>query len=116
MPPSSPPAWGTPPPPPPPAAPSGYGGPGAGYGYGYPAPAQTEGTAIGALVCAIVGLIVCGVVLGVVGLVLANSAQQKIDASGGRLTGSGLVTAARVISIVDLVTWALFMLVFFASR
>jgi hypothetical protein len=54
-------------------------------------------------VVAIVGLFVCGVITGIVALVLANQASQKINASGGRLTGSGLVTAARVIAIISIV-------------
>ncbi len=49
---------------------------------------------------AIVGIFVCGVFAGIVALVLASQAQQKIHASNGQLTGSGMVTAARVIAIV----------------
>lgn len=92
-------------PPPPPPPPPGYGVPGtiAGGGYGYPYAPRTEGTAIAAFVVALVGLFVCGVVTGIVALVLANNAQQKITASGGRLTGSGFVTAARVIAIISIV-------------
>ena len=49
------------------------------------------------------GLFVCGIVIGAVALVLANQATQKISASGGRLTGTGLVKAARVIAIIAIV-------------
>ncbi len=99
------PAYGQAPPPPPPP---GYGAPtyGApGYGqpaYGYEAP-RTEGQAVAALVVSIVGLFVCGVISGVIALVLANQAQQKIVASGGRLTGEGMVKAARIIAVVSIV-------------
>jgi low affinity Fe/Cu permease len=80
----------------------GYGGP----GYEYSAP-RTEGSAIAAFVVAIVGIFVCGIFTGIVALVLAKNAQQKIDASGGRLTGSGFVTAARVIAIISIALSAL---------
>ncbi|MCZ7528285.1 MAG: DUF4190 domain-containing protein [Acidimicrobiia bacterium] len=70
---------------------------------------------MGALVCAIVGLLVCAIVLGPVALVLASNAQKRIDASYGALTGSGLVTAARVIAIVAIVLWGLYLLVVFGT-
>ena len=50
--------------PPPPAAPP----PPPGFDYGAGAPATTAGKAIGALVCGIVGLLLCGVVLGLVAI------------------------------------------------
>ena len=71
--------------------------------HGYQYAPRTEGTAIAAFVVALVGLFVCGVVTGIVALVLANNAQQKITASGGRLTGAGFVTAARIIAIISIV-------------
>ncbi len=94
----APPGYGEVPPPPPP----GYGT--AGYGApGYDYAPRTEGSAIAAFVVALVGLVVCGVVTGIIALVLANNAQKKIAASGGRLTGSGFVTAARIIAIISIV-------------
>lgn len=82
----------------------GYGpppGPGAlppaPYGGWAPAP-QTDGTAIAALVVAICSFVVFPVVPAIVALVLASSARRDIDASGGRLGGEGLVTAARVVA------------------
>lgn len=106
--------WGAPAPPPgypPPGyAPSGY--PPPGYPP-YPGPTygrQTEGMAVGALICAIGAYVVCPVVLAVVALVLAQNARNHIDAAGGRLTGAGLVTAARVIAWLHLVLFALLMI------
>lgn len=100
--PPPPPGYAPPPPPPPqygaPPAPPGYAPPGYGY-----APPRTEGNAIAALVLSIVALFICGIVSGIVALVLANNAKQKILGSGGRLTGLGLVTAARIIAIVAMV-------------
>lgn len=103
---SAPPGYGQPPPPPPPGYGPQEGTPGRG-GHGYQHAPRTEGSAIAAFVVSIVGLFICGVVTGIVALVLANNAQQKIAASGGQLTGSGFVTAARIIAIVSIVLSAL---------
>jgi hypothetical protein len=120
-------AGGPPPPPPgygqpPPGAPyggqpgsgpPGYGGqPGygtqpPGYGYGYPAGPPTDGSATAALVIAIVGFFTCPPVGAVVALILANSAQKRIEASEGRLGGLELAKAARIIAIVELVLTAI---------
>jgi hypothetical protein len=96
-------------PPPPPPQPPAPGGPPPGWepppagtpGYGYSAP-QTDGTAVAALACAIGAFIVCPVIPAIVALVLAHGSQQKINASGGRLTGDGLNTAARIVSWIHL--------------
>jgi hypothetical protein len=45
---------------------------------------------------------VCPLIPAIVALVLAHTSQQKIDASGGRLTGEGLNTAARVIAWIHI--------------
>jgi hypothetical protein len=69
-----------------------------------PSPAgqpRTEGTAIAALVTAIVGLPLCAPVGGIVALFLASTARKKIDASGGTLGGEGLVTAVRIIGLTE---------------
>jgi hypothetical protein len=106
-----PPGYGQPagPPPPSPYGPPpgygqpGYGAPPPGYGYGYPAGPQADSTATAALVIAIVGIFICMPVGAIVALVMANSAQQRIEASEGRLTGLELARAARIIAIVELV-------------
>ena len=66
--------------------------------------ARTEPTAVWALVCAIGSWILIPVVLAVVALVLAGAAERSIAESGGWRSGSGLVTAARVVAWVHLVT------------
>jgi hypothetical protein len=81
----------------------GYGQPPYGYGYGYPAGPQTDSSATAALVIAVVGFFICPPVGAVVALVLANSAQKRIEASGGRLTGLEQARAARIIAIIELV-------------
>jgi len=82
------------------------------YGY-YPAQPQTEGMAIGALVAALLSIVFffCAPVGAIVALVLASTAKKRIDASGGALTGLGLVTAARIIAVVELALIALGLLV-----
>jgi hypothetical protein len=86
-----------------------YGAQGYGYGYGYPAP-QTEGSATAALVIAIVGFFICPPVGAVVALILASSAEKRIEASGGRLSGLDQARAARIIAIVELVLTGLVIL------
>jgi hypothetical protein len=93
------PGYGQPPPgygQPPPAAPPGYG-------YGYPAGPQNDSTATAALVIAVVGFFICAPVGAIVALVLANSSQKRIEASGGQLTGIEQARAARIIAIIELV-------------
>jgi hypothetical protein len=94
-------------PPPPGYGQPGYGQPpyGAppGYGYGYPAGPQNDSTATAALVIAVVGFFICPPVGAIVALVLANSAQKRIEDSGGRLTGIEQARAARIIAIIELV-------------
>ena len=93
--------WQQGPPPPPPS--QGYTPPPPGYGgYSQRPPAQTEGTAITALVLAIVSFVVCPIIPAVVALFLCPGARKKIEGSGGALTGEGLVTAAKVIAWVNI--------------
>ncbi|CAN5794294.1 hypothetical protein BH24ACT3_BH24ACT3_05240 [soil metagenome] len=108
FPPPSPPTYAQPAPacgsPPPHGAPApGWGGPPPPY-----AVSRTSGNATGAFVCGILALCTpLPLVLGIVGLVLAHQGGKEIKASGGRLDGAGFVTAARVLSIISLVLWAL---------
>jgi len=46
-----------------------------------------------------------------VALVLASNAAKEIEASGGRIQGQGLVTAARVVSWVNIGLWAAILVV-----
>lgn len=91
-------------PPPGYAPPSGYGPPPlpgqVPPPYGSP---QTSGTAIAALVLAVGSFVVFPIVPAIIALVLARSASQDIRVSGGRLTGDGLVTAARWTAWINLV-------------
>jgi hypothetical protein len=91
--------------------PPGYGGGPPGYGYGYPAGPQTDSSATAALVIAVVGFFICAPVGAIVALVLANSAQKRIEESNGRLTGLEQAKAARIIAIVELALTAVLILV-----
>ena len=66
--------------------------------------------ATAALVVAIVGFFVCAPVGAIVALVLANNARQRIEASGGRLSGLEQARAARIIAIIELVLSAIVVL------
>ena len=88
----------------------GYGPP-PGYGYGYPPGPQTDSTATAALVIAVVGFFICAPIGAIVALVLANSAQKRIEESNGRLTGLEQARAARIIAIIELALTAVVILV-----
>ncbi|HWL35695.1 MAG TPA: DUF4190 domain-containing protein [Frankiaceae bacterium] len=107
-----PPGYGTPPPPP------GYGGYGAPPGFGQPppyyGPPPNDGKAVGALVSSLIAWFVCPVIPAIVALVLASQASQRIRESGGRLGGAGMVTAAKVISWINIVVSLLFLAAFIA--
>jgi hypothetical protein len=55
-----------------------------------------------ALVLAILSWFACPVVLAIVALVFAGKGKRAIAASNGWVTGDGLVTAARVISWINI--------------
>ena len=87
-------------------------GTGSSPGYEPPAGAhRPTGLATAALVIAIAGFFICPPVGAIVALVLANSAKQRIEASGGRLSGLEQARAARIIAIVELVLTAILVVV-----
>ena len=84
------------------APPPGYGTPQAWHG-----PTSTESKAIIALVCAIASWVVLPVLPAIAALMIGKTARTEIAASGGRLTGDGLVTAAKVIAWTNIVVTVL---------
>ena len=68
-----------------------------------PGAPQTETKAIIALVCAIGSWVVLPLAPAIVALVLAGQARRDIEASGGWLTGDGLVTASKVVAWANIV-------------
>lgn len=67
----------------------------------------TEGTAVVALVCAILSWLVIPVILAIVALFLARTAEREIERSGGAKSGAGLVTATRWIAWIHLLLAAM---------
>ena len=91
------------PPPPPPS--QGYAPPPPSYGGYGQRPAQMESSAIVVLVLAIASFVICPIIPAVVALFMCPGVRRKIQSSGGALTGEGLVTAAKIISWVNLGLW-----------
>ena len=80
-----------------------YGQPTYGQAPGYPAATATASNdAVVALVLSICSWLFCPVVLAVVALVFAGKAKRAIEASNGWVTGDGMVTAAKVISWINI--------------
>lgn len=98
--PSAPAEWPAAPPPPPgyPAA----GAPAYAYPPAYPPAPKTSSNAIIALVLSIAAWAVCPIVPAIVALVFASMASKEIDASGDRLQGRGMVTAAKIVSWINI--------------
>jgi hypothetical protein len=69
------------------------------YGSGsYSSP--TDGKAVGALVCGIVGLTVCAPV-GIAAIVLGNRSRRDIAASDGGLQGDGMAQAGLIMGWIS---------------
>jgi hypothetical protein len=99
-------------PPPPPEAAAGT--PGGGYqfrtsapqpdpGEGREAGGRSSGKALAALVLAILSFFTLGIILAIVALILANSAQKEIAASGGQIGGAGQARAARLLALINII-------------
>jgi hypothetical protein len=70
--------------------------------------------AAAALTFGIIGLFICGVIFGPLAISKANSAKRMM-AQDPTLTGGGMATAGLVLGIIDLVFWAIFMLIRFGT-
>lgn len=103
---NGPPAYGSPAYGPPAYGPPAYGptpawGPAPGD-EAFGPPGQSEAKAVVALVLSVVSFVVCPLLPAVAALVLASLARRDIEASGGRLTGLGLVKAAQILSWINI--------------
>jgi hypothetical protein len=76
----------------------------------YPRPPETSSQAILALIAAILAWVFCPVIPAIVALVLCKNADREIAQSYGAKTGSGLVSAARIISWINLGLFGLLLL------
>jgi hypothetical protein len=58
-----------------------------------------------ALVLAIGSWVICPIAPAIVALVFASMATKELNASGGSLEGQGLVTAAKIVSWINIGFW-----------
>ena len=68
----------------------------------YPPAPKTSSNAIVALVLAVAAWVVCPIVPAIVSLVFASMASKEITASGDQLQGRGMVTAAKIVSWINI--------------
>lgn len=95
--------WGAPPPPPAP-------GPAPGQPEFYPAQqtgTEAYGKATTALVCGIIGLLICPLILPIIAIIYGNSARKVIDNSGGRYNNRGSATAGVVLGWIGIALFAI---------
>ena len=59
------------------------------------------------MISGIVGILLCGIVLGPVAIILSRQAKNEIAASGGRQEGAGMAKAGFILGIIGLVIWGL---------
>lgn len=67
-----------------------------------PAAQTTSGNSIVALVLSIVSWAVCPIIFAIVALVFASKADKEIAAGQGRVGGSALVLAAKILSWINI--------------
>lgn len=67
---------------------------------------QTSNSAIISLVLAIVSWVVCPIIPAIIALVFASKADKEIAVSNGWVTGGGLVTAAKIVSWINIGLYA----------
>jgi hypothetical protein len=89
--------------------------PGVGPMYGAAGPPTTDGGAIAAMVCGIVGLLLCPPAA-IVAIVLGFTAKGRITRSNGHLTGGGMATAGIVLGFVWVGLFVVWLLVLAAVR
>ncbi|MEC9213613.1 MAG: DUF4190 domain-containing protein [Actinomycetota bacterium] len=70
-----------------------------------PAP-QTSNNAVAALVLSIVSWVYCPIIPAIIALVFASKARREILASNGWVTGTGLVTSAKIVAWINIGFWA----------
>jgi hypothetical protein len=72
----------------------------------YHGPKTNAPGAVASLVMSIIGLFLCGIILGPLAISKANSAKSAIQMDP-TLGGEGLATAGKVIGIIAIVFWAI---------
>jgi hypothetical protein len=61
--------------------------------------------------CAVIGLFVCGIILGPIAIINANKAKKLIAKNPDKYIGEGKATAGLVIGIIDLAVWGIVLLI-----
>jgi hypothetical protein len=120
-------SWQAPPPPPvveqaPPAPPLGQWSPPA-YGPVLQTPfaafspgvVEAQKEAKKALIASIVGIFCCGLVLGILSIKWGNEARRTLDALGV-VQGRNMAVAAMALGAVDVLLWAVWLLVQISTR
>jgi hypothetical protein len=95
--------WGAPAPPPAPGPAPGQPSVDPGQSVG----AESYGSATTALVCGILGVILCPLILSIIAIVKGNNARKVIDRSGGRYNNRGSATAGIVLGWVGIAIFAI---------
>ncbi|MCP4741096.1 MAG: DUF4190 domain-containing protein [Actinomycetales bacterium] len=67
---------------------------------------QTSNNAVAALVLSIVSWVFCPIIPAIIALVFASKARREILASNGWVTGTGLVTSAKIVAWINIGFWA----------
>jgi len=75
----------------------------------YNGPKTNAPGATTSLVCGIIGLLVCGIILGPLAISNSNKAKSAI-AMDPTLGGEGLATAGMVLGVIDIIGWAIVLL------
>jgi hypothetical protein len=76
----------------------------------YHGPRVNAPGAVAALVFGILGFFICGIIFGIVAISKANAAKRMIE-SDPTYGGGGLATAGMIMGVIDLIAWAILLLV-----
>jgi hypothetical protein len=81
----------------------------------YHGPRMNAPGAVASLVCGIIGLLICGIVFGPIAIAQSSQAKRAI-AADPTLGGGGMATAGLILGILDLVGWAIVLLLNLSAR
>lgn len=71
------------------------------------APLPNAPGAVASMVCGIIGFFVCGLIFGIIAIVLGNKAKQVIATQPGAYGGAGMAQAGVIMGIISLVIWVI---------
>jgi hypothetical protein len=72
-------------------------------GGGAAAVPQQNQKALWSMITGIASLLCCGIVLGIVAIVLSMQSKKEIEASGGTQSGAGMAQAGMILGIIGVV-------------